>query len=163
MKHTLTTLAVATAVVFGLTACSGSEAPVEAEVSTETAAPIEEVAPSETGGLDQGTVQACLDMAGPMQEANIAMLEKLGDGKTPPQEVVDMYSDLANAIGKIADTTSTPEVKAAASAAHTDFTALRDAMQKVYVEGDMSSMGEYATAASAVQESYTALLELCSA
>lgn len=158
MIRKITALALATAAVFGLSACSGNAAPEKQEPVAETPAPAEEG----TSELDAATVQACLDLAAPFAEASSAMLQIASDGKIPPQEAVDMWTALVDALGRVADSTSDQEVKDAAAAAHADFAALRDAMQKVYVEGDMSAMGDYAAASAAIQSSYSALLDLCS-
>jgi len=159
MKKLLTSLAIIATAMLGVTACSGGATPV-AQVETPAPAPAEHT--EESGaGLDEATMQACLDIAGSFAEASTAMAQIATHGNVAPQEAVDMWSALVTALDSVANSSSNPEVKAAATAAHADFAALRDAMQKVYVDGDMSAMGDYATAAAAIQESYQALLNLC--
>lgn len=160
MNARITIWVVAIAATLGLSGCSGAaEEPAAAE-SSEVAP-----APSDTGSetkLDPATVQACLDLAGPFAEANAAMLQMVSDGKLPPQEVVDMWSELVTALDSVATSASDQNVKDAAAQARDDFAALRDVMQKVYVEGDLSAAGDYAAAASGIQSSYSELLARCS-
>ena len=162
MNRKIPALAIAAAALFGLSACSGGSASVEEKPVAE--APAAEETPSEESmtEADATAVQACLDLIGPFAEANSAMMGIVADGKLPPQDVVDMWTSLVDALGKVANTASNPEVKTAAAVAHSDFAALRDAMQRVYVEGDITAMGDYAAAVSAIETSYTALLALCS-
>lgn len=154
---------VAVATALSLTACSGGNAEPAAEQPTQVApAPAPEAAATDESEVDAATVQACLDMSGPFADAASKMLEA-ADGSADPQEVVDAYTALADALGEIAASSSSPEVEAAAAAAQVDMTAVRDALQKVYVENDMSALGDLTAATTAMQESYQALLGLCSA
>lgn len=171
MKQRITLWTVAAAALLALSACSAPPAPQDPEVSSPPAAqeaPAEETAPTETPAsvepaeLDAATIQACQDMAGPFAEASAGMLNILSDSKIPPQEVVDMWTLLVEALGKISETATVQEVKEAAAVAYTDFAALRDAMQKVYVEGDFAAMSDYLSATQAIEDSYPALLALCS-
>lgn len=61
----------------------------------------------------------------------------------------------------IVDTTENAEVKSAATAAHTDIVEVRDLIKKVFVDKDLSVMDAYMTATTNLQESQTALIELC--
>lgn len=163
MNRMIVALAIVTISALGMTACSGDTAPAATDVQTNTPAPApQESTPTQSTDLDPATLQACLDIAGPFAEASNGMQQLAGSGAASPQEVVDMWTKLVDALGSIADSTSNEEVKNAAAAAHTDFAALRDAMQRVYVDGDMSAMDDYTAATTAIQSSYPALLELCS-
>lgn len=100
-------------------------------------------------------------MSSPLAEASLAMAESAQAGTSDPQTAVDVWTDLANGFEAIADEVQNAEVKAAATTAHEDIAAVRDAMQKVYVENDMGAMDEYTAATEEMNESYTALMELC--
>lgn len=52
-------------------------------------------------------------------------------------------------------------MKSAATAAHTDIVEVRDLIKKVFVDKDLSVMDAYMTATTNLQESQTALIELC--
>lgn len=154
-KHKIVGLVAAAFVAFTLSACSGSSAPAET-----APAPVEEAA-SETETSEQTVQEACLAMAGPMAEASTAMAESAQASVSDPQTAVNVWTDLANGFETIAADAQNAEVKTAATAAHADIAAVRDAMQKVFVDQDMGAMGEYTTATENMNTSYTALLELC--
>lgn len=156
MKRRITALALAAA-VFGLSACSGNPSPAEQTPVAEV--PVS--APEDSAGPDAETLQACRDLAGPFSEASSAMAEIASGGETSRQDAVDMWTALVDALGSVADSASDQEVRDAAAAAQADFASLRDAMQKVYVDGDLSAMGEFTAASTAIQRSYAALLDLC--
>jgi hypothetical protein len=96
-----------------------------------------------------------------MAEASTAMAESAQASVSDPQTAVNVWTDLANGFETIAADAQNAEVKTAATAAHADIAAVRDAMQKVFVDQDMGAMGEYTTATENMNTSYTALLELC--
>lgn len=145
--------------MFVLSGCAGIDAMPSSssgpDSSSATATP-ERVMPNAPAE------QACADMAGPFAVANAGMLGLVADQKVPPQEVVDMWTEMVDVVGTISETAMSQDVKDAAAATQTDFAALRDAMQKVYVEGGLSAMGDYVRAATRIQDSYSALLALCS-
>ena len=165
-------LVAAAAVAFSLTGCAGDSAPAEttaaaaaettaaAAAETTSAAPVEETAPAEEES-SQTIQEACLAMSGPLAEASLAMAESAQAGTSDPQTAVDVWTDLASGFETIADEVQNAEVKAAATMAHADIASVRDAMQKVYVDNDMGAMDEYTAATERMNESYTALLELC--
>lgn len=151
--------------LLGMTACSGSpsepatSAPEAAAPTTTAAAPTS--APAETADSEQSVIQACSELTGPMAEASSAMSQIANAGTSDPQAAVDSWTVLANAFGEFGDSVSNAEVKTVATDLHEDITAVRDAMQKVYVEGDMGAMSEFTTATTEFQTSYTQLTELC--
>lgn len=157
-------LVASVAVLFGLTGCSGDSSPDEtaaaAPAETTSAAPVEETTPAAEES-SQTVQEACLAMSGPLADASIAMAESAQAGTSDPQTAVDVWTDLASGFETIAAEVQNAEVKAAATTAHADIAAVRDAMQKVFVDGDMGAMDEYTAAAESMNESYTALLEFC--
>ncbi|HET8928854.1 MAG TPA: hypothetical protein VFN24_13625 [Microbacterium sp.] len=116
--------------------------------------------PAETAATDQSVSDACLTMAGPLQEASNAMA-KLADVATDPQSAVDAWTALVDAYQAVSDTVANPEVKAAAAAAKDDLGAVRDAIAKVFIDKDAAAVTELTTATTDMQTSLTALNELC--
>lgn len=84
-------------------------------------------------------------------------------GDDDAQQAVDMWTELADAFGEISESVTNAEVKSAAAQVHTDISAVRDSLQKIYIDGDMSAeaLSEFTDVNTAWSESYTALLELC--
>lgn len=169
MKSRIAACAIATVSLIGLTACSsGSES--ANPTPTATAAPtLEETTPpapepttpaATSDSAEQSVEAACLDMAGPMAEASGKMYE-LSEEPTDAQNAVDSWTALTDAFGDISNDVTNPEMKAASTAVYNDLSALRDAMQKVYVEEDMTAMGDYMTATQNWSTSYSALMDLC--
>ena len=99
-------------------------------------------------------------MAGPLQEASTTM-GNLAQASSDPQAAVDSWTALVDAYQKVADTVTNAEVKAAATTATTDLTAVRDALSKIYVDGDTGALGDLTTATTNMQTSLTALNKLC--
>lgn len=157
--------------VFGLTACSGTPSattapPAPATTAPATSAPAEPATPApstpaEEPNADQSVAQACVSLAGPMAEASAAMAELASVSTTDAQTAVDTWTALVDAFGKFSESVTNPEVKTLATQVHQDITALRDAMQKVFVDNDMGAMSDYTTAVTDWQASYTKLMELC--
>ncbi|MBB1516010.1 hypothetical protein H5398_08525 [Tessaracoccus sp. MC1679] len=150
-----------------LTACSGSTAatipqttPVPA-ATTSSAAAAASTNPANDAAAEQSIANACLSMAGPITDASAAMAEIAAVSTDDPQSAVDAWTTLVDLYGSVARTVTNLEVKEAATAVQQDLTTLRDAMHKIYVDGDMSVMGEFTTATTAWQASQTALNELC--
>lgn len=162
MNYRIAILAGICVATLGLAACSSDPGDPVSEPSVEVA-PAPEATQGEAAS-DGSTIKACLDMAGPFAEASekMAALANEANEANDPQSVVDGYSALAKALGAIAESAADAEMKAAASTAQADMTAVRDGLQKVYVEGDVSSIGELTTATAAMQTSYQALLAFCS-
>jgi hypothetical protein len=102
-----------------------------------------------------------MSMAGPIAEASEKMSEIASIATTDPQSAVDTWSALVEAYESVAGTVTNAEVKAAASAVRDDLASLRDAMQKVYVELDMSAMSEFTDATAEWQDSQTNLQTIC--
>ncbi|MFT3877713.1 MAG: hypothetical protein QM708_15025 [Propioniciclava sp.] len=169
MKRVLTTCAVAAVAALGLSACSG--APGASTTPSTPAAPAASAtptpanttsAPAQTSSGTQSVQAACLSLAGPLTDANTEMSKLASVSSNDPQSAVDSWTALVNAFASFKDTVSNPEVKDAATSAHKDLAAVRDAMKKVYVDKDMAAMGDYTTATNNMQTSYTALMTLCS-
>lgn len=167
MNRRIAAWVVAAVTMLSLAACSGgSDAPEEPTGGVTSAAPeptTEEPAePTEEAGGEQSVALACASMAGPIGEAGERMAELAEVESGDPQTVVDTWTALVDAFDSISGTVTNAEVLAAASAVHEDITTLRDAMQTVYVDEDLSAMSDYVAAATSWQESYSALMTLCS-
>lgn len=165
-------LATATIAFLGLTACSGDDSGSvdsgsEAVTTTteETSAAEEDTssAAEETTAeaAEQTVAEACISMATPMAEAGSAIAEIASAATDDPQSAVDAWTELADAYATAKDQITNVEVKDAATAAYEDVAAVRDLLQKLYVDGDTSVLSEYTTAVTDMQESLTALNELC--
>lgn len=154
-------LAAAAVVAFTLSACSGGSTPAE----TAPAAPVKESAPAQETSAQETSAQtvheACLAMVDPLAKVSTAIAESAQASVADPQTAVNAWTDLANGFETIAADAQNAEVKAAATTAHADIASVRDAMQKVFVDQDMSTMGDYTAATENMRKSYTALLELC--
>lgn len=160
MNRRLAALTIAAVAVLGLTACSGSpSASEETTAPSQSSAPVEETsAPSS----DQSVADACASAATQVQAAT----SELGSidpttAAADPQGTVDTFTQSVDAIGAAAESISNPEVKAAVSAVHEDFIAMRDVLSKVLVDGDQAAAAEMTTVTSDVQESAMAIGELC--
>lgn len=119
-------------------------------------------APAEGGAAksDITVKQACLDMAGPLNEASQGMTEAAAESATNPQAAVDAYSKLSESFSSISASSGNSEVAAAASTVAADFAKTRDALQKV-VDGDLSAVSEVTEALTPLQSSYNELMTLC--
>lgn len=162
MNRRIAAWALAAVTLLGLTACSGNPATTTAPPTpTDTAA----TAPSKdkTASQGQSVSEACLSMAGPLAEASAAMAKIASISANDAQSAVDVWSELVDAFRTVSETVANPEVKDAAGLVYKDLAALRDAMQKVYVDGDIDAMTDFSKATSQWQSSYTALNKLCAA
>lgn len=156
MNRRLAALAIAATALLGMTACSATS-----NASENASAPSATSAPSKTATTSEQTVaEACVSMAGPLQEASTTM-SSLATAGSDPQAAVGSWTALVDAYQKVADTVTNIDVKAAAATATTDLTAVRDALSKIYVDGDMGAMGDLTTASGDMQTSLTALTTLC--
>ena len=175
MNRRIAAIAIAALSLTGLAACSGGDdstsgtsntttpaqtpkeaAPTEPAPEPTTPAPAENPAEKDT----QDISAACIDMAAPMAEASGKMLEIYNE-PIDAQATVDSYTALVDAFADISSSVTNAEIKAAATTVYEDVTSFRDSLQKVYVEGDYSAMGEYTRAAQDFSASYSALLQLC--
>ena len=158
--------------MIGLSACGGGSdtsdattTPAAVAKTTSAPAPVEttEAPAADTPAAtepDSDIAAACLQMAGPISDANAEMIN-LYQQPIDAQAAVDAWTSLTDAFGEISETVTNADVKSAAEAVHTDTTDLRDAMQKVYVEQDLSAMNDYTAATERFSTSYTALINLC--
>ena len=156
MNRRIAALTIAAVSLLGLTACSSTSGGTSGETSAPSSS-----APTETAAASEQTVaEACVSMAGPLQEASTTM-GNLAQASSDPQAAVDSWTALVDAYQKVADTVTNAEVKAAATAVRDDLATLRDAMQKVYVDLDMAAMSEFTDATAEWQASQTELQALC--
>lgn len=159
MNRRMIALALAGVALLGLTACSGGTAS-NADKAPATSAPATESAAAQKPAADQTVAEACVSMAGPMQKASTTMAG-LAEASSNPQSAVDAWTALVDAYQEVADTVTNADVKAATIAATTDLTVVRDAIKKVYVDGDTAAIAEMTTASTNMQTSLTALTTLC--
>ena len=161
MNRSLAVLTIGIVAALGLTACSSAapEEPSTPPASSAAPAPVETEPAADAP--DAAAVQACLELSGPLAEASTKMAAITADDTVSAQETVDAWTALVDAIGSVAGSATDAGFQAAAETAHTDIAALRDLMQKVYVDGDLSAAGEFATATQTFQTSYSALLAYC--
>lgn len=180
MHRRIASLVIAAALVLGLTACSDNpseptgaspvtpevvstetEPTAEASVEDTTTASTSPEVTDETQGPDP-SLQACLDISNRLAIASAEMAEILNAAENHDvQATVDVYTELVDALGEIAETTSLPDLKDAALAAQTDFAAIRDGLKRVYIDDDMSGLSELTEATVSMQTTYTAMLSLC--
>ncbi|MBB1482765.1 hypothetical protein H5392_02675 [Tessaracoccus sp. MC1865] len=190
MNHRIGTSIIAAMAALGLAACSGTpgesttpgasvEAPATdttttAETGTESASadpttqsasadPSADSDASTPAGTDaqQPVADACASMSGPLEDASKAIADIASVGTADPQVAVDTWTKLVEAYRTAADIVVNPEVKAAASAVQEDATKMRDAIQKVYVDQDMSEMGDVTEATTEFGASMAELQALC--
>lgn len=165
MKRIVAALAFTAALTLGVTACS-SEAEPAPEPETETVETATSDAGTETDG-DTGeqavlsNPEACLSLMEPLEEVNLAFVSIAEDAQSDPQTAIDMWRTLSDTFEEFGATVANPEVAALATAVGEDGHALTDAMQRVYVDQDMSAMNDFTTANTAFFESYEELLSLC--
>lgn len=179
MKRTIAAIALAISASLGLAACSGSD-DAAPEPDVETTAPAEEEAADDPAAEevveddsavseadevqastpDLSTLDACVSLMEPLQEANLAMAE-LAQAADDPQNAVDMWRALSESFESFGETAGNAEVAELATAVGEDGHALTDVLQKVYVDEDMSAMGEFTEANDAFFASYQEILGLC--
>ncbi len=156
MNRRFAALAIVATALLGLTACSSTAAEPAASPAASASS-----MPSETAAASEQTVaEACVSMAGPLQEASTTM-SALATASTDPQAAVDAWTALVDAYQKVADSVTNGEVKAATATVTTDLTAVRDALSKIYLNGDTGAMTDLTTASGNMQTSLTALTKLC--
>ncbi len=158
MNRRIAAWPIAVVTMLGLAACSGSPSAAPATSAPVTTAPSTPVAGTSAG---QSVSEACISMAGPLAEASTAMAKIASVDKADAQSAVKTWTTLVDAFRKVADSVSNQEVKAAATTLHKDLAAVRDALKKIYLDGDMTAMSDLTTASTDMQTSYTALNKLC--
>lgn len=162
MKRVVAAVALLAAVALGTSACSSDSEPAEEPVVEETSSVVEEEdTTEETPAADLSTADACLSLAEPIQEVNLAFASMAEDAQSDPQTAVDMWRTLSETFEEFGATVANPEVAELATAVGEDGHALTDIMQQVYVDQDFSSMDEFSSANEAFWASYEELLGLC--
>lgn len=165
MKRIGAVVAVLTAAALGLVGCSSDSEPAE-ETVEETTSTVEETADEtaaeETTEADVA-LTACLALQEPFAEAQAKLSALAADESSDPEDIVEMYSALADALTEVSETASDATLAAQAQVAADDANALVEATQKVYVEEDFNAMEEYTTATTDFMESYQELMALCGA
>ena len=159
MNRRLAVLMITGAAVFGLTACAGGSGDDSPAAPSSSAAAEQ---PAETTTSEQSVAEACLSMAGPLQDAATTM-SGLADAGSDPQSAVDAWTALVDAYQSVSASVTNEEVKGASVTVHEDTAAVRDAIAKIYVDGDTAAVEELVTATTDMQASLTALTELCAA
>lgn len=165
MKRLFTVVAAVAAVALGVAGCSSDTEPAEDPVVEEASTAPEEVVEDETAGSDTdteaGSIDACLALMEPLQEANAAMLAIAEDGANDPESTVAMWRALSQSFEDFGETASDPELAALSTAVGEDGHALTDVLETMYVDNDMSVVNEFTAANDAFFESYQELLESC--
>lgn len=158
MLKTLAGVVVSIFTLIGLAGCSGA-APTPAASATSSQ-PAGQPPPAPGGSSGQSVNEACLSMAQPMAEASDA-ISKLASGASDPQRAVDTWTELVKAYQKVEASVTNTEVKTAVAAITKDVTAVRDAIKKVYVDKDTSSMDDFSKASQSMSTSLAALTKVC--
>lgn len=117
-------------------------------------------APAQTSG-EQTIAEACMQMLGPLQEANGKLAQLQQTVGSNPQAAVDGYTAIADMLTSFAGSVSNSQVRESATGAANDAIYLRDAVSVVYVDGNANATNDAITASSTFWESYGALLKLC--
>lgn len=166
MKRMFTLVAVVTAAALGVAGCSSDAQPEEEPVAEEvSAAPVEAVEEETDApeGTDLSTVDACLALMEPLQEANLAMQELAQEDTEDPETAIAMWRTLSETFEEFGETASDPEMAALSTEVGEHGHALTDVMEKLYLEEDLSAMNEFSAANTAFFDSYQELLGLCNA
>lgn len=148
-------LAAATFLAISLAACSGPAEETDTAEAETTETETVEAADGQT------VTEACVAMASPIANASTE-IANAAQAASDPQSAVDAWTALADGFASAATEVQNLDVQAAVSAAQTDIAAMRDEIKKVFVDGDMGAMTSYMDASTKMQESYTALMKLCS-
>lgn len=154
MKRQLTAWVIVAVAALGLTACSSTPTPAATTPASETTA-----GPTETGD-GQTVAAACVELTEPLQKAS-ETLSKVAEAPTDPQGAVDAWTALVDAYQEFTDSVGNDEVKSAAAHVTEDLRAVRDALSKVYVDGDTGALGEFTDAVTEMGGSLTELSQLC--
>lgn len=159
MNRRIAAWTIAAVAVLGLTACSGGSADAPDD-EPAASAPSSATETEDTSAGEQSVSEACLSLAEPMQAAATTMSE-LSTASSDPQSAVDAWTALVDAYKSGADSITNAEVNAAVTTVYEDTSAVRDALSKIYVDGDTGAMAELTTATTDMQTSSTALTSLC--
>ncbi|MFT3799423.1 hypothetical protein [Microbacterium sp.] len=166
MNRHFAAVTIAAVAMFGVTACSGTSGNASDAVSATPTSPTAETSAPATDGDsgdasgEQSVTDACLEIAAPLQEASETMAG-LATAATDPQSAVDAWTALVDAFSTVEASATNTEVKAAVSAVLGDITTMRDAISKIYLDGDTSAVTDLTSATTDFQDSYTALTTLC--
>ena len=157
MNRRIAALTIATVAVLGLTACSGS--PSSSGESTPNAG---NSAPAQEQNSDQSLADACAEAGAQVQKATAGLNDlDVAAAAADPQGTIATYTEAAEAVGAAAESISNPEVKAAVSAFHEDFSSMTDLLSKVLIDQDTAAVAELGAVATEIQESAAAVGELC--
>lgn len=154
MNRRIVALTIAAVVALGLTACSGGSDDAPSSEPAATSAPAEDTS------TEQTVADACVSMAGPLQE-EATTISEVANAASDPQSAVDAWTANVDAFRTVSESVTNPEVKAAATAVYEDTAAMSDAIAKIYVDGDTGAVTELTTATTDMQTSYIALNTLC--
>lgn len=105
--------------------------------------------------------EACLALAEPLSEANVAMSQVLATEPDDAQAAVDVWRSMGKGFEKFGKKESGSEVGDLSAEVGRDAHRLADAMEKAYVKDDMTALPEYMSATQDFQKSYEELLEVC--
>lgn len=179
MNRRIATWAVAALTVFGLTACGGApsappeapsadpatSAPAPSVEPTTQAPPTTEAAPEPPA--EQSLAEACLEPSAKMIEAQAELTAAYAalsatDGKDP-QKTVDAMAALADYFGKLAESSSHPDVKKALTGIQEGYQKFSVLMGKLLIDKDLSAAAEVSTVMADLQKAWEDFTKLCSA
>ena len=165
MKRVLAAVSAIALAAIGIAGCGSSDAeqpesePVAAAPAEEEEV-VEELAEEEPA-LEQTVPEACLALAGPIQDASVAIADAGEQTANDPQAAVDAWTALAEAFTEYAGSVENTEVKPIADQLAKDSSALRDEIETVFLKNDVSRMAEYTASLQAFSDSYQSLVTLC--
>jgi hypothetical protein len=180
MNRHITTWATVAIAAFSLTACSGaptapvaptggvSTAPATSAPATSAPAP-EQTTPAaqETTESGQSLAEACIEPSAKLLEAEADLLKVQAEiaksGGKDPKSTVKAVAAMADVFGKLAESSSNPEVKKALTGIQKGYAKLSDLMNKLLVEKDYAAAADVSKVMAELQESLTAFQTLCAA
>lgn len=136
----------AAALALGLTACSGTVADQVDAAEAPTSQTVQE---------------ACREIVQPITDSSSVVLESASN-VTQPQEIVDMWNDLAVSFEDASSGIFNGEVTDATRSVHEAIITGRDEIKKALVDRDASAIPAMNAAMQRVQNSLTELNTLCS-
>lgn len=169
---TWATIAIAT---FGLTACSSAPSAPVAPVGEVSSAPVTSAPPAEqaspaapeTTDSGQTLADACIEPSAKLVEAEAelakASIALSQSGAKNPKQLIKAMHAYADYFGKIAESTSHPDVKKALLGIQKGYHELADIYTKLLVKKDYTAAADASKVLAELQESMKAFQKLCGA
>lgn len=150
-RSTFTLLAASAVTVLALSGCS---------VGAPDAANTPSAAPSESSS-DQSTAESCLILQDAVKDSAAELQSAYAELQSDPAAAVAKIQGLADALDAGAAEITDADVKAAAEDARDSVTAMVDILEVVVADPASLDMTAFQTSATAVQDSFAAIGELC--